>query len=289
MDRFAQANDEVTRSRIVIFTPFSHIYEKGNKYAQGKDADVESRKKILFTDQRLESRFTYFENICLPSLDAQIDKDFILVLRCSDQLPEKWTRRLLGLVSKRSYVYCAFLSVYENPRDFEKKLIVEKLLPSDDDGEIVITARLDDDDGLANDYTAQLRNYLHPKFVGHGISFNNGYYLSCINKEGQKTFRLVEKRQANLAVGLAYVSNIIESGHYIFKLPKPAGHIKMDTVVPVITDSRSPMFLVNAHEFNDSGRLLKKEMIASDNISEQEVVRSLGPRFKKMNISQLPM
>src|SRR5690606_2845281 len=141
----------------------------------------------------------YFEHVCLPSLDAQTDKNFIVVLRCSDLLPQKWKDRLFELVMNRKYVYTAFLSVSEIPGHFEKSLLRAKLLS--DDSDTIITARLDDNDALASDYLEKLRGFLHPKFKNQGISFGKGFYMGTYGAGDNKQYKLVSTRKVNGSAG----------------------------------------------------------------------------------------
>src|SRR5690606_6309233 len=146
--------NKVGKQSIVIFVRFSHLHEKAHAFRKGKGQSLEERAEIVFNDDRLRMRFEYFESICLPSLDAQTNRNFVVVLRCSDLLPQKWKDRLLKLVSERDYIYAVFHSTAISPVLVEKKLLTERLFT--DGADTVITARLDDDDAVAENYVDRL-------------------------------------------------------------------------------------------------------------------------------------
>ena len=284
MMQFDEVNGRITKSQIVIFIRFSHIQESHHAFRKGKGQELDDRIKLILNDNRLQSRFDYFENVCLPALDAQTDKNFIVVLRCSDLLPQQWKDQLYDLVSKRDYIYTAFLPVEEKPVQFEKALMREKLLS--DDSDTIITARLDDDDALASDYIEKLRGYLHPKFKNHGISFGSGFYMGTYGTGENKRFKLVPTRKVNGSAGLAYVSDRRVPAHYILSFA--VVHLLLDTATPVIVDSKKPMFILTAHETNDTDRSQWKDMVEAKFLTKEELITQIGDGFAQINIDQIP-
>jgi len=284
MQRFDQLNDRIQKSDIVIFIRFSHVHESHHAFRKGKGKELTERIEMILNEDRLKSRFDYFENVCLPALDAQTDTNFNVVLRCSDLLPQKWKDRLFELVINRKNIYTAFLSVSERPVPFEKALLREKLLSEESD--TIITARLDDDDALAVDYIEKLRRYLHPQFKNHGITFASGFYMGTYGSGDNKRFKLVPTRKVNGSAGLAYVSDRRVPVHYILSFA--VVHLLLDTATPVIVDSKKPMFILTAHETNDTDRSQWKDMIEAKFLTKDELVAQLGEGLSNINIDQIP-
>lgn len=284
MKRFDNTNSRIQKSDIVIFIRFSHIQESHNAFRKGKGKELEERIEMVLSEDRLKSRFDYFENVCLPALDAQTDQNFIVVLRCSDLLPQKWKDRLFELVEKRKNIYTAFLSVSERPYPFEKSLLRENLLS--DEADTIITARLDDDDALAVDYIEKLRGYLHPQFKNHGITFASGYYMGTYGSDKDKRFKLVPTRKINGSAGQAYISDRRVPRHYILSFP--VVHLLLDTLTPVIVDSQKPMFILTAHETNDTNRSQWKDMIEAKFVSKDELIEQLGDGLSNIHFDQIP-
>lgn len=283
MVSFKEVNSRIKRQRVAIIIRFSHIHETYHAFRTGKGESLEDRIAKVLSDERLQMRFAYFENVCLPSLDAQINKNFVVVLRCSDLLPEKWKKKLHELVSSRSYIYTAMLPLDEFPIPYEKRLLQDQILPVDAD--TVITARIDDDDAVADDYVEKLSKYLRPAFQRHAISFPNGFFMETIGDGPRKKFKLAPVRKINIAIGLAFVSSR-NLGNTILSFP--VNHRVLDTAVPVIIDSTKPMFIVTCHASNDTNRSELPEMLSASEINRSQLVKQLGNRLTHLNFDQIP-
>ena len=60
---------------------------------------IEERIEYLYSDERLEERFALFEAVALPSLRAQTDPNFDLIIVVGDQLPPRHLARLESLIA----------------------------------------------------------------------------------------------------------------------------------------------------------------------------------------------
>ena len=67
---------------------------------QPDEAEFQDRARLLFDDARLAARFAAFERICLPSILAQDDPRFVMVVITSPELPPRWMARLRDLCAQ---------------------------------------------------------------------------------------------------------------------------------------------------------------------------------------------
>jgi hypothetical protein len=101
----------------------------------------------------LTHRFELFEKICLPSVASQSERNYHWILLVSDRTPPKFMARLmadLALVPSPSTV----LLVREYSEQFFNAAILSLLERAVDR---VVSTRLDNDDAIARDYLAQVR------------------------------------------------------------------------------------------------------------------------------------
>ncbi|MEQ6249019.1 putative rhamnosyl transferase [Sulfitobacter sp. HNIBRBA3233] len=115
---------------------------------------IEERIAYLYDPERLEERFRLFEGVALASLRAQTDSDFDLVIVTGDQLPAAARDRLHDLTADMPQV-----SIVAEPPRPQREVMKEILNRSRrDPAAPCIQFRADDDDAVAVDYIARLRN-----------------------------------------------------------------------------------------------------------------------------------
>lgn len=78
-------------ARILGFLRFSFFGASDTKLSY---ADREKAFETLYAKERMETRFTLFEKLFLPSLKAQTDQDFTLIVITSTCMPEDYRKRL---------------------------------------------------------------------------------------------------------------------------------------------------------------------------------------------------
>lgn len=120
----------------------------------------------------LSHRFELFEKICLPSVASQSERNYHWILLVSDRTPPKFMARLmadLALVSSPS----AILFVREYSEQFFNSAILSRLERAVDR---VVSTRLDNDDAIARDYMARVREEAGhlPKNGDFVINFRQG-------------------------------------------------------------------------------------------------------------------
>ena len=206
---------------------------------------VEERMAFLFEPARMEERFRLFECFTLPSLRAQTDPRFTLLIVIGNSMPEPWRSRLYDLVIGIPQVI-----VQERPPE-QHRLVMKKAINSvrEDTGEPCLQFRMDDDDAVAVDFIEKLRRIsgqcagLIDKTRHVAIDFIEGF-LAEPGPEGLniKPFR---EDMVTAALAISVRPNIPNS---IMNF----SHKKIGRRMPVIAIPGEPMYLRGFSEFNDS-------------------------------------
>lgn len=114
---------------------------------------IEERIAYLYDDDRLEERFQLFEAIALPSLRAQTDPDFELIIAIGDQLPPHHRTRLEGLIADLPQA-----RIHAEPPRPQREVMKQILNAARRDFSLpCLQFRFDDDDAVAVDFVERLR------------------------------------------------------------------------------------------------------------------------------------
>lgn len=136
--------------RVIGLCRFSYVGYGGYK---NDHEDLETRRAYLYAPDRLEERFRLFETICLPSVIGQTDKDFSLAIVTGECLPEQYLERLLALTAPLPNV-----AVLMKPPGRHRSVMSRALnFMREDYGQPCIQFRLDDDDAMAVDFIARIK------------------------------------------------------------------------------------------------------------------------------------
>jgi hypothetical protein len=114
-----------------------------------------TRKVDLYDTARLERRFRFFETICLPPLRAQTDPDFRLLVLVGAALPAWAMARLAALVAALPQAVILVEPEGQPHVELCCRLLVAHRDPAAD---AVAEFRIDDDDAVAVNFIARLRN-----------------------------------------------------------------------------------------------------------------------------------
>ncbi|MEO0342668.1 MAG: glycosyltransferase [Pseudomonadota bacterium] len=115
--------------------------------------DTEDAFDQLYNDERMNVRFHYYENLFLPSMRAQQNEDFRLVILTSDVMPKHHKERLQDVTNgfKQAEIHFIETKVLHK---FTAPLIKEQAENSRSGR--VASFRIDDDDALSIQYTQRL-------------------------------------------------------------------------------------------------------------------------------------
>lgn len=208
---------------------------------------LEETAAHLFSPERMALRFGLFENLTLPSLMAQTDTGFDLVVLTAQDMPQEYMDRLQSLVADLPHVHLRAVGT-----DKHYQLIKEGYdsIPKEDATHRVLF-RLDDDDAVDLNYIRRLRRTataLHgvrPASVPQIISFNRGFYVR-INPEGEnEIFDAVER--SPLSTGTALLAPVSYARN-----PYRYNHRQLAQHYTAYSDIGTPGFIRTIHGDNKS-------------------------------------
>ena len=208
---------------------------------------LEALQSELYAAERMAVRLFFLEHLVLPSLRAQSDPEFTLVLMMGETLPEPWRSRVLELVQDVPQVKPVFLPEGQNHMAACTALMRAH---RDENADVVVEFRLDDDDAVASDFVAQLRGLyrqLRPIYKANkrvAVDFCRGFLFRC-EDDGGVNYLPVEARLWTPALAL-----YLPPDHPRSLLNYP--HMRTWRSMPVLSLNKKPMFVRGAHEGNDS-------------------------------------
>ena len=208
---------------------------------------LEALQSELYAAGRMAVRLFFLEHLVLPSLRAQSDPDFTLVLMMGETLPEPWRSRVLELVQDVPQVKPVFL-----PEGQNHMVACTALMRAhrDENADVVVEFRLDDDDAVASDFVAQLRGLyrqLRPIYKANkrvAVDFCRGFLFRC-EDDGGVNYLPVEVRLWTPALALYFPPDHPRS---LLNYP----HMRTWRSMPVLSLNKKPTFVRGAHGGNDS-------------------------------------
>lgn len=206
---------------------------------------LEARMAYLYSAARMEERFRLFENITLPSLRAQSDADFTFVILIGDTLPAPYEARLRDLVAGLNGA-----EVVSRPSGQHRPIMKEVLNSARHDRSApCLQFRLDDDDAVAIDFIANLREAardcapLLKKHKSVAFDFNHGFLVEPHNS-GLWSAEVV--RPLFTAALAMYVRGDNPQSIMNFS------HNKLSRFMPTVTLTQRAMFVRSHNQTNDS-------------------------------------
>jgi hypothetical protein len=234
--------------------------------------DAEALAELLYDPARMARRFAFFERLCLPSLAAQTDMDFRLVVLIGSSMPMRFRKRLKGLAETYPFLQICALEpngpLHATRRAFRRG--------TRDGADFVTGFRIDDDDAVAVDYIARTRAAAD-QLIRLGwadadnpavIAFHRGIYWD-LNDRDQPFHDFREIGPLGLAAAMITrpddQSNIFRWNHR-----RVAAHVRL------WSDPTELMFLRTLHQHNDSGRSIPP---GAEPIAKPHARKLLATRF----------
>lgn len=208
-----------------------------------KPEDQDAALVQLYNETRMARRFFLFEKITLPSLRAQTDRDFSIVIMSSDIMPDRYKDRLRAITAQDRNVTIDFSDRRNGGVAFRRHIDASL---GEGFRKTAVHFRLDDDDALASSYIARLRAVSHMLSVGTHITFPTGLSLFPA-QSGSTQGGVVPMRQFLHSVGLATVC-----GANFRKNPFQMMHGIVWQRWPVVSDPTFPAFIRVHHYDNDT-------------------------------------
>lgn len=167
---------------------------------------VKSRDIVkLYEDPYFTDRFNIFCNITLESFKNQTNKDFVLCIYHTDQIPEDKKILFDKIEKEYSFVRCVYVSDDKMP------------IPEDLKEQNMLTFRIDNDDGIPIDFIDRLRNTIDStNEINFAITIPKIRKIMRIDKNKYKT--IIANYLCN-SMGEAYYTNqnktIMDLGNHV--------------------------------------------------------------------------
>lgn len=220
---------------------------------------IEERRAMLYAPERLEHRLTWFRHVALPSLRAQTDPDFRLVLLLGEDFPEPWRGRLAELVADLPQVVTEYA-----PPGPHREICAEAMRRHvDPAADAVAQFRLDDDDAVAVDFVRRTREEAAPLmhlFLRDGLLALDWCRGVLLTEDGGKLTPTL--RRAQLWTPALVILTKPMAARMVLDYP----HHLVWRHMPVLSLQDEVMFLRGAHAGNDSviGQEKRPETLPAD-------------------------
>jgi hypothetical protein len=197
----------------------------------------------LYDETRMARRFFLFENLTLPSLIAQTDRDFTTVIMSSDVMPDRFKERLSALAARLPGAVVDFSPWRTGDRAFRNHVrgAAGPLARSHS-----VHFRLDDDDALSVHYIARLRRITQHLSPSTHVSFPSGIMLFPKWRDTTEGTTILNKHLLP-AMGLATVN-----GGSFHKNPFQMMHGSVWMRWPVVSDPGFVAYIRTQHSDNDT-------------------------------------
>lgn len=197
----------------------------------------------LYDETRMARRFFLFENLTLPSLLAQTDRDFRTVIMSSEVMPDRYKDRLVAVAGLLPGAVVEFSSHRRSDYAFGR-FIAEAAGPKLRGTSVHF--RLDDDDALATTYIARLRMVTQGLPPSTHVTFPSGIFLFPQRPDSPVGVSMLHQRFLT-AIGLATVN-----GNTFHKNPYQMMHSNVWTRWPVVSDPGFTSHIRAQHFENDT-------------------------------------
>jgi hypothetical protein len=200
---------------------------------------IEELAAVLYEPRRMERRFFLFENLCLPSIRAQRNQNFRLVILASKIMPDVYKDRLAEMTAAVPQIEIIYgdgqhvTDVY-NPRIAEMVAGIEGATAH---------FRLDDDDAIGQNLTARLEAATALAPMVRIVTYPSGLYLS--HQEGESY--LLREFFPNIGIGMTFLNMPGQ-----IQNPYQCQHIAVSRSVPTFSDPVPLAYIHTAHASSDT-------------------------------------
>ena len=215
-------------------------------YYSERFSSLDAIAEHLFSPERMSLRFHLFESLVLPSLMAQSDAGFDLVILTAERLPEVHFDRLQTLLEDLPHIHLRRVGTarhYQLIKDGYNSI-------APDGATHRVLFRLDDDDAVDLNYIRRVRrtatalHQVRPASMPQMMAFNRGFYLRLGSPENE-VFDAVER--APLSTGTALLAPVDYSRN-----PYRYNHRQLAQHYTCFSDIGTPSFIRTIHGDNKS-------------------------------------
>jgi hypothetical protein len=166
-------------------------------------ADFGGKRNYFFLQpEYLDYRLNIFRNVTLKCFQEQSDKDFIIFLLHSADLPQHYKDIFQNIEENNAFLHNLYLS--DSEAENLGSVISTKTVEYINYNDVFISFRIDNDDALPCDYISRIKYYLKPEFAGHVISLPQ---IKIIQRTNKNKFIVKVINHYFNSMGMAYVSN----------------------------------------------------------------------------------
>lgn len=226
---------------------FSYMGRSDARMSRVPGATQEDYFQRLFDPLRMETRFHFFEKICLPSIKAQSDQDFTILVMASQTMPDEYKSRLEAAVIDIPQIRVCYSDVPNILHAFRP--VVKEVTAGLTDNSIHF--RMDDDDAIGADLVANLRQMARHAEPGTLLSLPRGFHLFL--HKGRPY--LLPKVEGFIAIGFAFVN---AAGN--IRNPYASAHQKAFHRVPSMMEPRPHSYIHVAHASADTREMHNKRV-----------------------------
>jgi Putative rhamnosyl transferase len=200
----------------------------------------------LYDETRMARRFFLFENLTLPSLIAQTDRDFRTVIMSSELMPDRYKERLSALAARLPGAVVEYSHHQRGDLAFHKYMVEASGYKGRYNS---VHFRLDDDDAVSVNYISRLRETSRILAPSTHITFPSGIFVFPASPTEATGVSMTQHRFLT-AIGLATVN-----GANFQKNPFQMMHGSVWQRWPVVSDPSFTSHIRSQHFENDSGAL----------------------------------
>ena len=233
--------------RIIGICRFSYLTSKSQGFQSKFDSRAKS-KAYLYDEARMATRFRYFEQLTLPSIAGQTDKDFTFIILTGRGMPKHWLDRLNDVCRPVEQIRIIKLKPMGHHRAMREAMNAELARGEEGDS---LQFRLDDDDAVAIDFVQRIRHIahltreLHAGLPNMAIKYL-GTYRVMLTPDGilKRGYQKEPFGSAGLAI-LCRAGDLRTVMHY--------GHNQILYLTPLLMlNLKAPMALKGIHDHQDS-------------------------------------
>lgn len=255
------------KKHVIIAIRYS-IVQKNNKSWRATEANFEDYCAKILGSERLDVREATFENITLASICNQNSVPenvaYSVLIMTADVLPKERLSNLENMIHRANKNGINFHIAkidsgqdyhydYKNINEAIKDRINKEL--DEDKQSVIATVRLDDDDGLSENFIFKLSQHMKPELGGYALSFAyglEGYWDTATEVIKDIRHCYFPKN----AFGLSYIngyhpnSGLTEKKSvHVYNL---GNHMKIDETYSTIVEASEPMYFRTLSNTNDS-------------------------------------
>ncbi len=197
----------------------------------------------LYDETRMARRFFLFENLTLPSLLAQTDRDFRTVIMSSQVMPNRYKERLSALAARLPGAVVEYSHHQRGDLAFHKYMVEASGYKGRYNS---VHFRLDDDDAVSVNYIARLREISRILSPSTHITFPSGIFVFPASQTEPVGVSMTQQRFLT-AIGLATVN-----GANFQKNPFQMMHGNVWHRWPVVSDPSFAAHIRSQHFDNDT-------------------------------------